>query len=92
MLRGVSTGVSGPGGATARAGGATESRPRTDFGRLRRKLRWHLLIAYVTPLLLLAAYFHFAYVDMMRESIRRHLVAVVENQRNTVGLFLKVDF
>ena len=89
MLRRVSTGVSAPGGAIAQAGGPPDARHRTDFGRLRRKLRWQLLVAYVTPLLLLAAYFHFAYLDMMQESIRRHLVSVAENQRNTVGLFLR---
>jgi len=39
MLRGVSTGISAPGGATAQAGGPPDARHRTDFGRLRRKLR-----------------------------------------------------
>ncbi|MBI5489059.1 MAG: hypothetical protein HY905_17120 [Deltaproteobacteria bacterium] len=85
----MSSRVPAPGGATVQAGPPADAPGRTDFGRLRSKLRWQLLVAYVTPLLLLAAYFHYAYVDMMQESIRRHLVSVAENQRNTVDLFLR---
>ncbi len=58
------------------------------FEQLRRKLRWQLLLVYVTPLLLLSAYFHFEYNATMREGIYNHLKSVAEHQRNTVDLFL----
>lgn len=59
------------------------------FGQLRRKLRWQLLIVYVTPLLLLSAYFHFEYNATLRKGIDNHLRSAAENQRNTVDLFLQ---
>jgi two-component system NtrC family sensor kinase len=59
------------------------------FDQLRRKLRWQLLIVYVTPLLLLSAYFHFEYNATMREGVYNHLKSVAEHQRNTVDLFLR---
>jgi two-component system NtrC family sensor kinase len=59
------------------------------FEQLRRKLRWQLLIVYVTPLLLLSAYFHCEYNATMREGVYNHLKSVAEHQRNTVDLFLR---
>jgi two-component system NtrC family sensor kinase len=59
------------------------------FGQLRRKLRWQLLVVYVTPLLLLAFYFHYEYGVTLRNGIDNHLRSAAENRRNTVDLFLQ---
>jgi two-component system NtrC family sensor kinase len=59
------------------------------FAAFRRHLRWRLLVAYVIPLILLAAFFHYQYSATMEEGINNHLKSVAENQRNTVDLFLQ---
>ena len=59
------------------------------FNQLRRKLRWQLLVAYVTPLILLSAYSYFQYNVTLRKGIENHLRSIAENQRNTVDLFLE---
>ena len=59
------------------------------FNQLRRKLRWQLLVTYVTPLILLSAYFHYQYNKTLRQGIDTHLRAMAENKRNTVSLFLQ---
>jgi two-component system NtrC family sensor kinase len=59
------------------------------FEQLRRRLRWRLLAAYVVPLVLLLAYFHFEYTGTLREGINQHLASIADNQRNTVDLFLQ---
>jgi two-component system NtrC family sensor kinase len=69
--------------------GSREHHGHAYFDQLRRKLRWQLLIVYVTPLLLLTAYFHFEYNATMREGVYNHLKSVAEHQRNTVDLFLR---
>jgi two-component system NtrC family sensor kinase len=43
----------------------------------------------LTPLILLAAYFHFAYGATLRQGIDSHLQSIAENQRNTIDLFLR---
>lgn len=50
---------------------------------------WRLLIAYVTPLILLAVVFHLQYGATLREGIDNHLKSIAENQRNTVDLYLR---
>ena len=75
----------------ARSGGALGG-VRHDhdyFTHLRRKLRWQLLVAYLTPLVLLSVTFHFEYDAMLREGVDNHLKSVADNQRNTVDLFLQ---
>ena len=59
------------------------------FQHLSWKLRWQLLVAYVTPLLILTVYFHGQYNKTLREGIDTHLKSVAENQRNTVDLYLE---
>ena len=64
-------------------------RNREYYEVLRRKLLGKLLLAYLTPLFILAIYFHFIYEWNLRQGIENHLVAVAEDQRNTVDLFLE---
>jgi two-component system NtrC family sensor kinase len=59
------------------------------FEALRRGLRWKLLVAYVTPLLVLAIVFHTLYSRTAEEGIHNHLKSIADNQRNTVDLFLQ---
>jgi len=64
-------------------------RGQAHFAHLRRKLRWQLLVAYVTPLLLLSLYFHYSFHTTLREGMDTHLRSVAENKRNTVELYLQ---
>jgi len=64
-------------------------RPHAYFEQVRNRLRWKLLVAYVTPFVVLSAYFHFHYTQSTRASIHNHLKSVAENHRNTVDLFLQ---
>jgi len=59
------------------------------FRQLRRKLRFRLLFAYLTPLFLLSSYFLYQYNETLREGIDTHLKSIAENQRNTVDLYLQ---
>ena len=59
------------------------------FEQLRTKLKWQLLVAYASPLFLLAVYFHFQYNATIKEGINNHLKSIAENRRNTVDLFLQ---
>ncbi|MFH1130810.1 MAG: ATP-binding protein [Pseudomonadota bacterium] len=59
------------------------------FRHLRTRLRWQFLITYLTPLLLLSAFFYFQYTSTYQQSIKSHLTSVAENKRNTVSLFLQ---
>jgi two-component system NtrC family sensor kinase len=59
------------------------------FAQLRTRLRWQLLVAYVTPLVLLSVVFHYQYDKTLRSGIETHLKSVAENKRNTVSLFLQ---
>ena len=67
----------------------SEPHSRASFAHLRRKLRWQLLLVYATPLLVLAAYFHFQYTASHRESTANHLKSIAESQRDTVDLYLR---
>lgn len=64
-------------------------RDHAYFQHIRRKIRWQLLIVYLTPLILLSVYFHYQYTISIREGIHNHLQSIAENQRNTVDLFLQ---
>ena len=59
------------------------------FAQLSRKIRWRLLVAYVTPLVALSVYFLLQYQRNLREGIDIHLESIAENQRNTVDLYLQ---
>ena len=60
-----------------------------SYRQLRRRLLVKLLVAYATPLVILAAFFHYQYDATLREGIDNHLKSVAESHRNTVDLFLK---
>jgi len=55
---------------------------------LKRKTIGRLIVTYLGPLILLAAYFLYQYDAMVLESRRLHLRAIAENQANTLDLFL----
>ena len=59
------------------------------FEKLRRKLRWQMLVAYATPLVLISTYFYYQYSSTMRKEVHAHLKSVAESQRNTIDLYLK---
>ena len=59
------------------------------FVQLRRKIKWRLLFAYVTPLVAISVYFLLQYQKNLREGINIHLASIAENQRNTVDLYLQ---
>jgi two-component system NtrC family sensor kinase len=62
---------------------------RIYFNQLTRRIRWQLLLAYIIPLLLLSAFFHYHYDQTLRHGISAHLRSAAENKRNTVSLFLQ---
>ncbi len=68
---------------------AEAPQPRASFAHLRRRLRWQLLFAYVTPIVVLSAFFHFQYTSTLRDGIDNHLKSIAENQRNTIDLYLR---
>ena len=59
------------------------------FRRLRRPLRLGLLIAFLTPLVILSSYFHFQFNHTLKKSGKLHLTNLAESQRNTIDLFLQ---
>ncbi|MFH1811764.1 MAG: ATP-binding protein [Pseudomonadota bacterium] len=64
-------------------------RDHAYFEQLKSRLRWQLLVGYVTPLLVLSAVFHYQYNQTLRTGIDNHLRSIAENRRNTVDLFLQ---
>jgi len=58
-----------------------------------RALLWQtigrMLLLYFVPLVLLAAFFHFQYRRLFRESLKAHLQVVAEQQASTFDLFLR---
>jgi len=59
------------------------------FRRLRRRLKIGLSVAFIVPILILSAYFHFQFNTTLKESGKLHLRLLAESQRNTVDLFLQ---
>jgi two-component system NtrC family sensor kinase len=68
-----------------------QSRPGMEeyYRRLRRRLKFGLLLAIVVPLLILSLYFHLQFNFTLRESGKLHLTSLAESQRNTIDLFLQ---
>jgi two-component system NtrC family sensor kinase len=62
---------------------------RRDYHHLWRLTLLRLLLTYLAPLLMLTAYFHLQYRHMARESHRRHLLSIADNQAATLDLFLR---
>ncbi len=58
------------------------------FMRLRRRLRWQMLLAYLTPLILISVVFHLQYNATLRKGIDNHLKSIADHQRNIVDLYL----
>jgi len=58
------------------------------YRELRHKHLFRLLATYLAPLVILIVYFYFQYNALVSESQRFHLVAIAENQSNTLDLFL----
>lgn len=59
------------------------------FARLRRRLKFGILAAILTPLFALSVYFHIQFNSSLKETGKMHLLALAESQRNTVDLFLQ---
>jgi two-component system NtrC family sensor kinase len=59
------------------------------FMRLRRRLRWQMLVAYLTPLILVSVVFHLQYTATLRSGIDNHLKSIADHQRNIVDLYLR---
>ena len=59
------------------------------FETLGSRIRNKLLVAYITPLIVLAVLFHYLYTKTAEQGIDNHLRSVADNQRNTVDLYLK---
>ncbi len=58
------------------------------YRELRRRITVRLLLLYLGPVVLLAAYFYFQYDAIVSESNRLHLQAIAESQAKTLDLFL----
>jgi len=72
----------------------TGSRSQRSFAHGHvRELFWNtlarLILLYFVPLLLLAAFFHLQYRNLLRNSLRAHLEVIAEHQANTFDLFLR---
>ena len=73
----------------------TRSAGRTVLGKDPhfREVFWHtfgrMILLYFMPLLLLAAFFHVQYRQILREGHRAHLAVIAEHQANTLDLFLR---
>lgn len=74
-----------PSNACAPSGGV---HGRSIFSRLKHGIRIGLLIAYLIPITILTIYFDSQFNQTIRESIKLHLYAVAESQRNTIDLFM----
>jgi two-component system NtrC family sensor kinase len=76
----------------SRAGQESKSPGKNSSSRhyrdLWRKITLRLLGLYLSPLILLAAYFYLQHDAMVAESERLHLKAIAESQANTLDLFL----
>ncbi len=64
--------------------------PMEEYYRnLRHRLFIGLLLAFMVPLAILSAYFHFQFNFTLKESGKQHLMRLAESQRNTIDLFLQ---
>ena len=59
------------------------------FRRLKTRVLFSLLLAFLVPLAVLSAYFHIQFNLMLKKSGASHLISLAESQRNTIELFLQ---
>ena len=59
------------------------------FRKLKFRLRFGVLVAFLVPLVTLSVYFHFQFTSTLKGSGKLNLVAIAESQRNTIDLFLQ---
>ena len=62
---------------------------RYYFQKLKRRILLIMIVAFVTPLMLLSIYFHFQFNLTMKQSGKMQLLSLAESQRNTIDLFLQ---
>jgi two-component system NtrC family sensor kinase len=62
---------------------------RSYYQQLERRFFGGLLFAFVLPLALLSAYFHFQFHVTLKKASKLNLSAIAESQRNTVDLFIQ---
>ena len=61
----------------------------TSYRQLWRQTALRLLLTYLAPLVLLAAYFNWQSQTLARQGRQQHLLAIAENQAKTLDLFLR---
>lgn len=74
------------------AAGRDRPAPVGESGHAREVFRHtltRLILLYFTPLLLLAVFFHFQYLRLLRDGARERLAAIAERQAATFDLFLR---
>ncbi len=59
------------------------------FARLKKRLLVIMILAFLTPLVLLSAYFHLQFNKTLKQSGKMHLLSLAQSQRNTIDLFLQ---
>ncbi len=62
---------------------------KTYFKKQERRFILGLMAAFLVPLALLSAYFHYQFHVTLKESGKLNLAAIAESKRNTVDLFLQ---
>lgn len=72
---------------TAAPGSTGET--KSYYQQLERRFFGGLLFAFVLPLALLSAYFHFQFHVTLKKASKLNLSAIAESQRNTVDLFIQ---
>ncbi len=68
---------------------ASIARIRLHFKQLRTRLILGLLLGFLLPNAILSVYFHAQFASSLKKSAMLNLAAVVENQKNTVDLYLQ---
>lgn len=62
---------------------------KSYYQQLERRFFGGLLFAFILPLALLSAYFHFQFHVTLKKASKLNLSAIAESQRNTVDLFIQ---
>ncbi len=62
---------------------------RYYFQKLKKRILLIMMIAFLSPLVLLSIYFHFQFNLTMKQSGKMQLLSLAESQRNTIDLFLQ---